>query len=131
MKLKKREKLQRGNMHKLKYAHTLRGLVNFISAVLVSILCISCILFFNTLCTPSLLLFSFYFMHSIPVLRLFYVNHCAYNFFVYLISLVLRTLSCIFLYERCYTNKVLYYYYYYYYYYFYNCGRCVRKSFTQ
>ena len=43
----------------------------------------------------------------------FYVDHCACNFFVHVISLLLSTLSCIVLYERYYTNTFYYYYYYY------------------
>ena len=40
----------------------------------------------------------------------FYVDHCACNFFLHVIFLLL---SCIVLHERCYTNKVYYHYYYY------------------
>ena len=41
-----------------------------------------------------------------------YVDHCACNFSVHIIYLLLSTLSCIVLYERCYTNKVLLIMYY-------------------
>ena len=40
----------------------------------------------------------------------FCVDHCACHLFARVISLMLSSLSCIVLHERCYTNKDYYYY---------------------
>src|SRR4029434_6525528 len=67
-------------------------------------LCILCILFFILNLYALSLVFMFCVLCLFDVY--FYVDHCTCNFFVYVISLLLSTLSCIVFYERCYTNTV-------------------------